>query len=75
MPTYRLTCVLRFIDGRAGSAFDTLEIGADGPDEAIRLAKQYQCSTPHMALSVAVLTDPTGTAVWSLRAPDPVEAD
>lgn len=75
MPTYRLKCVLRFLDGRAGSQFDTIEIGADGPNEAILLAMQYRCSTPSMALSVAVLTDPTGAAVWSLRAPDHVESN
>ena len=75
MPTYRLKCVLRFTDGRAGSTFDTVDIGADNPDQAIALAMQYQCSTPRMTLSVAVLTDPNGAAVWSLRAPDYVDAD
>ena len=74
MPTYRLKCVLRFTDGRAGSTFDTVDIGADGPDQAIALAKRYKCSTPGMTLSVAVLTGPTGAAVWSLRGPDHVDA-
>ena len=75
MPTYRLKCVLRFVDGQAGAAFDTVEIGADGPDEAIALAEQYQCSKARMTLSVAVLTDQTGELIWSLRAPDHVDAE
>lgn len=67
MPIYRLRCVLRLKDGRAGAAFDNVDIAADGPEAAIALAKLYKCTTPGMALSVAVLTDATGSAVWSVR--------
>ncbi|WP_267427721.1 hypothetical protein [Methylobacterium sp. GC_Met_2] len=74
MPIYTLKCVLRFTDGRAGAAFDTVEISADSPDEAIGVAQHYECSTAEMALSLAVLTDATGQAVWTLRAPDHVDA-
>ena len=73
MPIYRLRCVLRLIDGRAGAAFDNVDIVADGPEAAIALAKLYRCTTPGMALSVAVLTDTTGSAVWSLRQEEPAE--
>ena len=70
MPVYRLKCVLRFKTGHAGAAFDDVTFGADGPDEAIELAKMYQCVTPGMSLSVAVLIDETGSPIWSRRAPD-----
>jgi hypothetical protein len=75
VPTYRLKCVLRFTDGRAGAAFDAVDIGADGSKEAITLAQMYRPSTPGMVLSVAVLTDKTGSSIWSLRAPDHVDLE
>ena len=73
MAVYRLRCVLRFLDGRAGAAFDTITIGADGPDAAIALAKTYRCALPGMTLSVAVLTDVAGVPVWSVRGPEYVD--
>lgn len=73
MPTYRLQCVLRIKTGQVGAAFDTVDIGANGPEDAIALAEMYECSTPEMSLSVAVLTEETGSPIWSRRAPDPAE--
>ena len=70
MPVYRLKCVLRFKTGHAGAAFDEVILGADGQSEAIELAKMYQCATPGMTLSVAVLIDESGLPIWSRRAPD-----
>lgn len=70
VPSYRLHCVLRFKTGHAGVAFDTVEIGADSPEAAVALAEMYRCSTHGMNLSVAVLTDVLGRAIWSRRAED-----
>ena len=67
MPTYCLKCVLRFKTGHAGAAFDEVSLGADGPEEAVALAELYRCTTPGMNLSVAVLTDETGSAIWTRR--------
>ena len=69
MPVYRLKCVLRFKTGHTGAAFDEVIFGADGLGEAIELAKMYQCATPGMTLSVAVLIDKLGLPIWSHRAP------
>ena len=69
MPIYHLKCVLRFKTGHAGAAFDEAALGADGPTEAIELAKLYRCASPGMTLSVAVLIDENGAPIWSHRVP------
>ena len=69
MPIYILKCVLRFKTGHAGAAFDEVSLGADGPSEAIALAKLYRCASPGMTLSVAVLLDEIGLPIWSHRVP------
>jgi hypothetical protein len=69
VPIYRLKCVLRFKTGHAGAAFDEVALGADGPEEAIALAKLYRSASPGLTLSVAVLLDETGAPIWSHRVP------
>lgn len=74
MAIYQLRCVLRFLDGQAGAAFDMVTIGADSSNAAIAIAETYRCSSPGMTLSVAVLTDGLGAPVWSRRGPDDADA-
>ncbi|MCJ2009378.1 hypothetical protein [Methylobacterium sp. J-092] len=67
MPIYRLKCILRFLDGRAGCAIDGREIQAKSPDDAIALAKLYAAPNPTMELLSESLSGPSGAIIWSLR--------
>ncbi|MCJ2110501.1 hypothetical protein MKK64_04650 [Methylobacterium sp. E-025] len=67
VPTYRLKCVLRFLDGREGCAIDGRDIEAESPEDAIALAKLYDCPNPAMGLLSAALSGPSGSVIWSLR--------
>ena len=67
MPTYRLKCVLRFLDSRAGCAIDGREIEAESPNDAIALAKLYASPNPSMGVLSASLSGPSGAIIWSLR--------
>jgi hypothetical protein len=68
------SCDARFLDGQAGASFDMITIDAYDPYEAIAIAETYQCSSPGVSLSVAVLTDSMGSPVWSRRGLDDTEA-
>lgn len=67
VPTYRLKCILRFLDGRASCAIDGREIKAESPNDAIALAKLYASPNPIMGVSSALLSGPSGAIIWSLR--------
>ena len=67
MPIYRLECILRFYDGRSGSAVDGRNIQAVSPMEAIAIAKNYDCNKPSMVLSLASLYNSSQDIIWSFR--------
>ncbi|MCJ2016411.1 hypothetical protein MKK84_03030 [Methylobacterium sp. E-065] len=66
---YRLRRTMRFLDKRTGLAFDGIDIDAETWEEAIAQAMAFDPITPSMMLDTAVLTDATGTVIWTLRAP------
>ena len=68
MPTYRMECVLQYLDGRSGPTIEGRNIEAASPGEAIAKAKAYRCERPTMWMSAVSLFGPSNSIIWSLRA-------
>lgn len=65
MASYRLRRVLRWKDGRSGTAFDSRTIEAVDLDQAILIAKRAEGVAPGFELASCVLSAPSGEILWN----------